>query len=92
MCRDISNTTSLNPLAIKQVLIALEFQIPKYIEQGYSVEIHGIGTIYPSIKGLPSETEKEVNAKKIEKAYLNFRPAKLLKRAIRFVDFKKAKL
>ena len=26
MCKDISNTTSLNPLAIKQVLIALEFQ------------------------------------------------------------------
>ena len=91
MCNDISRTTSLNPLAIKQVLLALEYQIPEYIEKGYSVEIKGIGTIYPSIKGLPSETEKEVNTKKIVKAYLNFRPAKRLKEAIRQVSFKRVK-
>lgn len=92
ICHDISKTTSLNPIAIKQVLVALECQLPFYIENGCSVDIKGIGTIYPAIKGLPSENEQEVNFKKIEKAYLNFRPAKRLKQAIKHVENKRASL
>lgn len=48
MCTDICRNTSLNALTIKHVLIAVEYQIESYVESGHSIELPGIGIIYPS--------------------------------------------
>ncbi|MDQ2177178.1 DNA-binding domain-containing protein [Marinifilum sp. D714] len=91
MCNDISRNTSLNEHAIRHVLFALESQIANYMEEGYSVDIPGIGIIYPSISGEPSDTPEGVKADKIKKVNIKFRPAKRLKQAIKHVEFKKVK-
>ncbi|MDE5421151.1 HU family DNA-binding protein [Ancylomarina sp. DW003] len=89
MCTDICRSTSLNALTIKHVLVAMEYQIADYMQNGNSVNLPGIGTIYPSISGNPSETIEEVNADDIKKVNINFRPSKKLKKAVRLVKFKK---
>lgn len=91
MCKDISKNSSLNELTIKHVLLALEYQIADYLKEGYSVNLPGIGIIYPSISGEPSDSPENVTPDKIKKANINFRPAKGLKQAIRQVRFKKVK-
>jgi len=91
MCKDISRNSSLNEHAIRHVLFALESQIADYLKKGCSIDIPGIGTIYPSISGEPSETPEEVRSDKIKKVNINFRPAKRLKEAIKHAEFKKVK-
>lgn len=61
------------------------------MKEGYSVDIPGIGSIYPSISGELSDTSGEVKADKIKKVNINFRPAKRLKEAIKHLEFKKVK-
>nr|WP_321450796.1 HU family DNA-binding protein [uncultured Carboxylicivirga sp.] len=82
LCDDISSQSSLNAVHIQHVLLALRFQIENYLENGYRVELPGIGIFFPSVTGVPSNTPEEVNKKKIKNIKLHFRPANNLKKAL----------
>ena len=89
LVRDITSRSSLNEVTVVHVVTALEYYIADCLTEGRSVELPGIGVIYPSIKGTSADTAKQVSKKNITNVHINFRPGKRLKKAIKQADLKK---
>jgi predicted histone-like DNA-binding protein len=90
MAKNIAQRSSLNEIEIFGVLEGLVQLIPEILIDGYSVDLGDFGIFSVTCKSQACETPEEVNHTKIEKLNVQFRPGKLMKKAIDDADFTRA--
>jgi predicted histone-like DNA-binding protein len=86
----IAQRSSLNAIETYAVIEGLIQLIPEILIDGYSVDLGDFGTFSVTCKSQACDTPEEVNHTKIEKLNVQFRPGKLMKKAIDNADFTRA--
>ena len=86
---DIEQASTVNGADIRAVLYGLLETVPKYLKDGNSVELPGIGIFRITISSQAEDTAKEVTAKSIKNAKILFKPNKDFNKVLDDLSFKK---
>lgn len=88
--QDIAGRSSLTRGDVQNVIENLLDELPKYLVEGYSVNLGSFGTLRLSISGEGAETEAAYTPDKIKNVKVIFTPGLQMKKALEDVRFEKA--
>ena len=84
----ISNQSTVREADCYAVVLSLVHNILDELEQGKIVKLDTLGTFQIGINSSGVETETEVSTQQINKAHINFRPDKRLRKLLNNVEYK----
>ena len=86
---EILELNAAHPAAVLAVLELFLSRINYHLADGRYVELDQLGTFYPAISSLPSDTPEKVSKENIKRFKVLFRPSQLLKDKLSTVKFEK---
>ncbi|MCD7972210.1 MAG: HU family DNA-binding protein [Candidatus Azobacteroides sp.] len=87
---EITYGSSLTGSDIQAVLVALADRIADHLQDGYQVELNGIGKFSATLKARPVMDKKEIRSVSVSFDTITFRPAKSLRKNVRRGKVKRA--
>jgi predicted histone-like DNA-binding protein len=88
VAKQMSDETTLNPKEIEVALYELAKVSKRLLTSGYTVQIDGFGTFYPTFTATGADTEAAATASNVQKVNIRFRPHAELKAAIEGAELK----
>jgi predicted histone-like DNA-binding protein len=90
LVKEIEKFSSLSEPDIRGAIIALENAIQDKLGHGKIVRLDKLGSFYPALKSVSSDTPEGVTAANIKGININYRPGSRLLSSLKTVEFKKA--
>ena len=91
LSEQISQGTTLTESDCQAVVYALVHAVSEELQKGNIVRLGHLGSLQISIKGTPSPTPEEVQAKNINSASIIYRPGKRFKAMLKSLEYFKKK-
>lgn len=83
LSKDLSEVSSLSAGDVQNVIVNLIDQLPKWLMEGNSVKLDGLGTFRLSFSSMGVVTKEEVSAASIKDIYILFEPDEEIKERVR---------
>jgi predicted histone-like DNA-binding protein len=83
LSKDLSEVSSLSAGDVQNVIINLIDQLPKWLMEGNSVKLDGLGTFRLSFSSTGATAKEEVTAASIKDIYVLFEPDEEIKERVR---------
>jgi predicted histone-like DNA-binding protein len=83
---EITHESTLTKHDVKAAVSALEAQVIKYLEEGYSVRLGDLGSFHLTCKGKGEATEDKVTTKDILRLRVQFTPSAVMEAAFKVKD------
>lgn len=88
---EISDMSTLTPMDVQAVIVALIELMPKYLNDGMQVDLGNLGSFYASIQSHAETAPNKVDKYSIKKVKPVFIPSKLFQTRLNKARFKKVK-
>jgi len=82
LSKDLSEVSSLSAGDVQNVIVNLIDQLPKWLMEGNSVKLDGLGTFRLSFSSMGVATKEEVTAASIKDIYILFEPDEEIKQRV----------
>ncbi|MGD9995144.1 MAG: HU family DNA-binding protein [Salinivirgaceae bacterium] len=83
LSKDLAEVSSLSAGDVQNVIANLIEQIPKWLMEGISVKLDGLGTFRLSLSSEAAATREEVTANSIKDIYVIFEPDKEIREKVK---------
>jgi len=91
LVRKIEKFSSFSEADIRGIIIAMENVIKEEMTNGKVIRLDVLGSFYPSLSSVGTESEEDFTADNIKSARAIYRPGKRISNALLRADFKKKK-